>query len=95
MIRIVFKTTSPWLFREWDIVDGKIIRCDPDPEVSWVGVDVPLEEKDLFAKQSCLKIAWADGTYEPLDFERMIRLPNGTAPFAAPPGRNRRKYARS
>lgn len=76
MIRIVFTDSNPLPFREWDIEDGKIVRCTPDPEVSWIGVAVPLNEETLFSEPlSRIGVAWADGTYTPLEIDCMMRLP--------------------
>lgn len=75
MIRIVFKDTSPLPFREWDIEDGKIVRCAPDPEVSWIGVAVPVSEAELFDAPLNISVAWADGTATALHIDHAMRLP--------------------
>lgn len=78
MIRITFKNSSPLPFREWDIENSKIVRCEPDPEVSWVGVAVPVNEAELFTAPLNISIAWADGTATPLHIDHAMRFPAQT-----------------
>ena len=74
MIRFTFKDTCPLPFRQWDIEGGKIVRCEPDPRASWVGVAVPISEDDLFAATLNIRIAWTDGDYTALPLEHVTRF---------------------
>ena len=79
MVRITFHENSPLPFRQWDIEGSKIVRCDPDPEVSWVGVGVSHNDSALVSAFRAgtleLCIEWADGSTIPLPVACVMRLP--------------------